>query len=257
MAHGLADPPTLASLEAPIPREAGADALDEARSRLERREAERDAHAALVAHDLRNPLASVRFGAELLLHDPDTPERVRFLAEQIVASTDSALALLSAYLEPPAPRPRAQLARIAVDAALEAAVQRAQPRAARAGIPVRCGRLAPYGAVAAPRWLSRGFDALLEGLVEATPPGGAIVVSLEAEAGPRARAVFASPAPPPSREAEQRWLRQYARLRVRPAAAEPDSALARARQALEAAGAELHRLDGPGTRWVVELAANP
>ena len=256
MAHGLADPPALATLATPPLRDTG-DALEAARGRLERREDERDALAALVAHDLRNPLASVRFGAELLLHDPDTPERVRFLAEQIVASTDSALALVSAYLEPPAPRPRMQLARIAVEAALEASVQRAQPRAARAGIPVRCGRLAPFGAIAAPRWLSRGFDALIEALVEATPPGGAVVVSLETDDAHRARAVFASPAPPLSREAEQRTQRQYARLRVRPGAAEPDSALARARQALEAAGAELHRAPGPGTRWVVELASAP
>lgn len=233
-------------------------ALARCRKRLERRAAERDELAALLAHDLRNPLASVRFSAELLLQDPEVPERVRWLAEQINAASDAALSLVSLCLEPPDPESIPELALVAVDAALRTAVERARARAAEAGIEVHLHRVDAFEAIASPRLLALGLDHALGALIERAPRGSTLDLEL-ARATAHAVVTLRSAAPAPSREREQLELRQYARIRGRRVGPECAGGLVQARYLLQLTGAELYRVadEGPGSVYRVELAAAP
>jgi signal transduction histidine kinase len=225
-----------------------------ARARHERRASERDELAALIAHDLKNPLSSIRFGAELLLHDPATPDRVRALAEQIIASTDGALTLVAAYLEPVGLRGNATLQRTAIDAELRGAFARARGAAIHASVELRAAKLEPIEGCIAPTPFARGLDHLVAALLERAPSGSAFSMTLERVAD-RGIASFASAAPAPTREQEQRILRDYARLRAG-RAPEAATRLAQARFALESSGAELYRVPAAhGTRYRLEFTA--
>ncbi|HVF34473.1 MAG TPA: histidine kinase dimerization/phospho-acceptor domain-containing protein [Candidatus Saccharimonadia bacterium] len=257
MAHGTPyseSPARPVSTDAPRPL-VGTDA---SRARLERRTCEHDELCSLIAHDLKNPLSSVRFGAELLLHDASTPPRVRYLAEQIMASTDSALALVAAYLEPPVPAPELDFAPVSVDAELMAALARASPLASGAAIELRLLRADRFDAGLACGALAAGLDRLLESLLQRAPRGSVVDVTLERVAPERAIATFASDAAPPSRESEQAQLRHFVRLRGRSDAAEPGDPLTHARLHLARTGVELYRVDcSPGSAYRAEIVASP
>lgn len=228
------------------------------RERLLRRACEHDEISTLIAHDLKNPLSSVRFGAELLLHDASTPPRVRFLAEQIMASTDSALALVAAYLEPPVPVPTLAFAATGVDVELRSALTRAAPLASRAGVELRLLNSDRFDADLAPLALAAGLDRLLESLLQGAPRGSAVTVALERIAPERAVATFATAAPPPSREAEQSRQRDFARLRSRRDVLEPGDSMSHARLQLERTGAELYRIEcTSGSAYRAEFVARP
>jgi signal transduction histidine kinase len=251
------------AIDHPAPAKPAVEALSQAalarcRRRLERRAAERDELAALLAHDLRNPLASVRFSAELLLQDPEVPERVRWLAQQINAASDAALGLVSLCLEPPDPETIPELASIAVDAALRAAVERARPRAAEAGVEVRLHRVDAFEAIASPRLVALGLDHALGTLIERAPHGSTLDLEL-ARATAHAVVTLRSAAPAPSREREQLELRQYARIRGRRVTPDCAGGLVQARYLLQQTGAELYRVagEGPGSVYRIELAAAP
>ena len=69
------------------------------RDRLERVAREREELVNLVAHDLKNPLTSVLFAADLLRSDGCKPERVPRYLEMIHESADDALGYIRHYLE--------------------------------------------------------------------------------------------------------------------------------------------------------------
>jgi len=70
-----------------------------ARDRLERVARERQELVNLVAHDLKNPLTSVLFASEVLLHNGCRPERVSRYLEMIHGSAQDALGYIRRYLE--------------------------------------------------------------------------------------------------------------------------------------------------------------
>lgn len=69
------------------------------RDRLERVAREREELVNLVAHDLKNPLTSVLFASDLLLHNGCKPERVPRYLQMIHESADDALGYIRHYLE--------------------------------------------------------------------------------------------------------------------------------------------------------------
>lgn len=69
------------------------------RDRLERVAHERQELVNLVAHDLKNPLTSVLFASDILLHDGTRPERIPRYLEMIHDSALDALGYIKRYLE--------------------------------------------------------------------------------------------------------------------------------------------------------------
>ena len=69
------------------------------RDRLERVADERTELVNLVAHDLKNPLSSVLFASDILIHDGCKPERVPRYLQMIHESAEDALGYIRHYLE--------------------------------------------------------------------------------------------------------------------------------------------------------------
>ena len=69
------------------------------RDRLERVAREREELVNLVAHDLKNPLSSVLFASDILIHDGCKPERIPRYLQMIHESADDALGYIRHYLE--------------------------------------------------------------------------------------------------------------------------------------------------------------
>jgi len=220
-------------------------------ARLARRRSEREALLALLAHDLRNPLASARFSAELLLREPAGAERVRFLAEQIVASTDTALEVVAAWLEPIGPRADVTLATRWLAPEIDGAIARTAVLASDRGVSVETPRLEPVRAAVAPALVAAALDDLLVAILETAPRGATLTLDLRRN--PEPCLSLELDAYPPSRERDAILLREYARLLAGRLGPQSASAYARARHALELFGAELWR-ETPAercTRWCV------
>jgi signal transduction histidine kinase len=69
------------------------------RDRLERVASERQSLVNLVAHDLKNPLTSIMFASEVIIHDGCKPERVPRYLEMIHESANDAVGYIRRYLE--------------------------------------------------------------------------------------------------------------------------------------------------------------
>ncbi len=69
------------------------------RDRLERVASERQNLVNLVAHDLKNPLTSIMFASEVIIHDGCKPERVPRYLEMIHESANDAVVYIRRYLE--------------------------------------------------------------------------------------------------------------------------------------------------------------
>src|SRR3546814_14399568 len=72
--------------------------LKQTRDRLERVARERQELVNLVAHDLKNPLTSVLFASDILVHDGARPERIPRYLEMIHESAQDALGYIKRYL---------------------------------------------------------------------------------------------------------------------------------------------------------------
>lgn len=73
--------------------------LKQTRDRLERVARERQELVNLVAHDLKNPLTSVLFASDILIHNGTRPERIPRYLEMIHDSANDALGYIRRYLE--------------------------------------------------------------------------------------------------------------------------------------------------------------
>src|SRR3546814_647999 len=73
--------------------------LKQTRDRLERVARERQELVNLVAHDLKNPLTSVLFASDILIHEGTRPERIPRYLEMIHESAHDALGYIKRYLE--------------------------------------------------------------------------------------------------------------------------------------------------------------
>src|SRR3546814_20867872 len=73
--------------------------LKQTRDRLERVARERQELVNLVAHDLKNPLTSVMFARDILIHEGTRPERIPRYLEMIHESAPDPLGYIKRYLE--------------------------------------------------------------------------------------------------------------------------------------------------------------
>ena len=222
-----------------------------ARDHLARVAREREELAALVAHDLKNPLSSIRFAAELLARDAPTPERIAQLTEVVLTSTDKALSVIKRYLEQ---RAEGELLRrfervpLRLDEALAQSLARFEVQARAKGISLVTLELTPTLALADPGVVAHVADNLLSNALKYSPPGGEVAVASGRGAPGMARALVLDRGPGVSKEEQQRLFQRFVRLAARPTGAESSTGLglALAKQDVTQMGGDLWYEDRPG-----------
>lgn len=222
-----------------------------ARDHLARVAREREELAALVAHDLKNPLSSIRFAAELLARDEPTPERIRQLTDVVLTSTDKALSVIKRYLEQRAEGEllrRFQRVPLRLDEALAQSLARFEVHARAKGISLIALELTPTLALADPGVVAHVTDNLLSNALKYSPPGGEVAVASGRGAPGMARGLVLDRGPGVSRADQQQLFQRFVRLAARPTGAESSSGLglALAKQDVTQMGGDLWYEDRPG-----------
>lgn len=236
------------------------------RDHLTRIAKEREELAALVAHDLKNPLSSIRFSAELLARDKPSAARVAQLAEIILASTDNALAFIHQYLERRGdgelPR-RLERKPLRLDEAVREALGRCAVQAESKQIALRERERDSEAVrvVADPAAVAQVIDALVSNAIKFSGAGTEVTIAVGRGAPGMGRAVVMDRGPGLSRSQQQQLFRRFVRLSVRPAQPEPASGLglALAKQDVTQMGGNLWYEDRPegGAVFAFELPLAP
>jgi signal transduction histidine kinase len=203
-----------------------------------------------IVHDLRNPLAAIYGGAEMLVDAHLSPEQQRRLAANIYTSSRRIQQLLQELLDVSRPdgkvRENCRLADI-VDSARDSVKRTAelQSVAITADIPDDVEVLAPRGR------LQRVFVNLLSNAVDVMPEGGTVQISIDRE--PTSVLVFVEDSGPGILdEAWPNLFRPFASFGKKNGLG---LGLALSRQALLDAGGDLwvERKSTPGARFVMRL----
>lgn len=136
----------------------------------------------VVAHNIRNPLASIRASAQMLDH-VDSPEDQLETKQAIIETVDRLgrwVNALVSYLHPLKPHP----VQHGIVAMVEAALKLLQPRLEEKGIAIeREGWDRDRKVEVDADLMEQALYGLLSNATDATPPGGQISVALREEAG--------------------------------------------------------------------------
>ena len=234
------------------------------RDHLSRIAREREELDALVAHDLKNPLSSIRFSAELLARDNPTADRVTQLADIILTSTDNALAFIHQYLER---RAEAELLRklerkpLRLDEAMRAALDRFAVQAQAKQMRLGARESEQVRVLADPTAVAHVIDHLLSNAIKFAPEGTEVTVAVGRGGPGMGRAVVMDRGPGLTRSEQQQLFRRFVRLSARPTATESASGLglALAKQDVAQMGGNLWYEDRPegGAVFAFELPLAP
>ncbi len=189
---------------------------------------EREELAAIVAHDLKNPLSSIRFTAQLLARKDEPDARTTQLAQLIEDSADRALNYIHHYLER---RAEGELMR---DFRPEAVVLAPMVRrvAERFTAPTQAKRIelrleldedvtASVDALA----LTQVLENLVSNAIKFSPAGGEVLVRCGRALGGRVRVDVLDRGPGISRADQQKLFQRYARLSTQPTGQESSTGL--------------------------------
>lgn len=235
------------------------------RDHLARVARERGELAALVAHDLKNPLSAIHFCAQLLQRGGEGPPTPARLAEVIARSTDDALALIQHYLERRADGEllrRFDAAPLALDDLARASLERftLQAQAKRIALSLAAGA---DGLVALADRVAAGhvLDNLLSNAIKYSEPGAPVEVHLGLGSPGHVRVAVLDRGPGLTASDRQRLFQRFVRLSTQPTAGEGSSGLGLAlakQDALQMRG-DLWYEDraGGGAAFVFELPAAP
>jgi two-component system sensor histidine kinase/response regulator len=232
-----------------------------ARDRLAQIARERQELVNLVAHDLKNPLASVLFAADVLRNNGCRAERVPRYLEVIHESASDALGYIRRYLEAQA---RVNRAAAAAPAALReihdwlarhyALQLEAHGMRLVSHLPDACGHVAMDGLV-----LRQVSGNLIGNALKYAAAGGELVLEVQRGAPGtwQLRVLDRGPGIPPARR--QRLFQPFVRLAAGDDAQSSGLGLALARQIVAEAGGRLWYEDRPGggACFVVELPEAP
>jgi two-component system sensor histidine kinase/response regulator len=235
-----------------------------ARDDLKRVARERAQLSELVAHDLKNPLSSIRFSAQMLDHSAEDPERVRRLSELIIESSERGIALIQRFLEDRRDEELRRsltldsidLAEIAQTVARHMAVQ-AESKALQLELKCEPGTFAHADGDA----LISVVENLLSNAIKYSPRGAAISLQCGPGTPGMVRLVVADRGPGVPETEQARLFQRFVRLSTRPTAQESSSGLglALAKRDAQQMGGDLHYEDRPGggAVFVLQLAAAP
>jgi two-component system, sensor histidine kinase and response regulator len=222
-----------------------------ARDHLKRIAREREDLASLVAHDLKNPLSTIRFSAQLLERQPDDAQRTLRLAGTIRSAVDNALAFIADYLERRAgeERPReARLERVALDAAVLDAAARFEAAIAAKSLTLSVDALTPVEVRADPAAVAHVLDSLLSNAIKFSAAGSPIEVACGPGSPGTGRCLVFDRGEGIAEEDRRKLFRRFVRLKPNATAEDAGSGLglAFAKRDVAQMGGELWYEDRPG-----------
>jgi signal transduction histidine kinase len=221
---------------------------------------EKNRYLGVAAHDLRNPLSSVRGLSQLMLEMPLPPEQQREFVATIHRTSAEMLGLVNDLLDVATIEAgRLDLKTEAADLAalVRERLVHLEPLAGRKSIAV------DFAAGEAPARIDRArfgqvVDNLVSNAIKFSPPGTAVRIRVDADAGV-ARLAVEDRGPGISEEDRPRLFGKFVKLTARPTAGESSTGLGLSivRKVVDAHGGTIavESAEGGGARFVVNLPA--
>jgi len=236
-----------------------------ARDRLVLRSRDCDTLTAMVAHDLKSPLASIRFSVQMLSEEPAlAEERLQDLLDALVDSTDRTLAFIDDFLNR-----NAAANTVALDAfkpfplhdLVKVVVNRFDYYGSDKKIRVELNPPARIEAFGDPLAAEHVLENLLSNALKFEPPGSRVTVDV-GEGSPGTARVRVMDRGPGIDEADRKRLFQrYVRLNAKPTSGESSTGLGLsiAKQLVEAMHGNLsyEPRESGGSTFVFELPTRP
>ena len=217
---------------------------------------DKDRYLGIAAHDLRNPLSSMRGLAELMIDTPLEPEQRREFLDTIRRTSDEMLHLVNDLLDTAVIESgRLSLRRKEEDVAalLKRRVRHLEPHARHKGIALEIDASKAGAAIDAARF-GQVIDNLISNAIKFSPAGTTVRIALGVE---REHLIFSVQDQGPGIPAEERKLlfRSFQRLSAQPTGGEKSTGLGLAivKKIVDAHGGTIAVDDAPGggTRFTV------
>jgi signal transduction histidine kinase len=235
------------------------------RDRLVLKARDCDALTAMVAHDLKSPLASIRFSVEMLSEEPAlSEERLQDLLAALVDSTDRTLAFIDDFLVR-----NAAASTVALDAfkpfplhtLLKNVVQRYDFYGSEKKTRVELDPAAPTEAFGDPLAVEHVLENLISNALKFAPPGSRVRVALEPGNPGTVRMRVMDRGPGIDESDRKRLFLRYVRLSAKPTSGETSTGLGLsiAKQLAEAMHGNLtyEPREGGGSTFVFEMPTRP
>ncbi|HET7065274.1 MAG TPA: hybrid sensor histidine kinase/response regulator [Rudaea sp.] len=235
------------------------------RDRLVLKARDCDTLTAMVAHDLKSPLASIRFSVQMLAEEPALrEERLQDLLAALIDSTDRTLAFIEDFLNR-----NAAASTVSLDAfrpfalrdLLASVVQIYNQYGSEKKIRVEFPPAEPVEAFADPLAVEHVIENLLSNAIKFAPPGSRVRVVLEPGNPGTARVRVLDRGPGIDDSDRKRLFQRYVRLSARPTSGESSTGLGLsiAKQLVDAMHGSLayEPRPGGGSVFVVELPTRP
>jgi signal transduction histidine kinase len=229
------------------------------RDHLKRVATEREELAAIVAHDIKNPLSTISFSAHMLRRGGDA-ERVAKLAELILKSAESANAFIHTYLER---RAEGELLRrfnavpVDLNDVARHVVDMLSVPAQAKNISLQMQGGDDAVATADQMAIEHVLENLVANAIKFSPTEGDILVRVGGGTAGKVRLSVLDRGPGVSRDDQRKLFQRYVRLTAQPTAGESSTGLglALAKQDVTQMGGELWYEDrhGGGAMFHVEL----
>jgi two-component system, sensor histidine kinase and response regulator len=222
-----------------------------ARDHLKRIAREREDLASLVAHDLKNPLSTIRFSAQLLERQPEDGPRTVRLAGTIKTAVDNALGFIADYLERRAGEAspeQQQLGRVALDAAVLDAAARFEPALAAKSLTLAVDELTPVEVRGDPAAVAHVIDSLLSNAIKFSVAGSPIEIACGLGNPGTGRCLVLDRGEGIGEEDQRKLFRRFVRLKPQATAGEAGEGLglALAKRDIAQMGGELWYEGRPG-----------
>ena len=235
------------------------------RDRLVYKARDCDALTAMVAHDLKSPLASIRFSVEMLSEEPAlAEERLQDLLAALVDSTDRTLAFIDDFLNRNAAASTVALDAFrpfALNGLLKGLVQRYDYYGSEKKIRVELDPAPTTEAFGDPLAVEHVLENLLSNALKFAPPGTRVRVAMEAGNPGTVRVRVMDRGPGIDESDRKRLFQRYVRLSAKPTSGESSTGLGLsiAKQLADAMHGTLsyEPREGGGSSFVFELPTRP
>jgi len=235
------------------------------RDRLVLKARDCDLLTAMVAHDLKSPLASIRFSVQMLAEEPKLKEdRLQDLLAALVESTDRTLGFIDDFLNRNAAANTVSLDAFkpfALRELLQQIVQRYDYYGAEKSIRVEFAHSEEIEAFGDRLAAEHVIENLLSNAIKFAPPGSRVQVTLEHGNPGSARVRVLDRGPGISESDRKNLFQRYVRLSARPTSGESSTGLglAIAKQLAEAMHGTLayEPREGGGSVFVFDLPTRP